>query len=188
MRQLQLGVLWDCCSRSRLRAAPGSRADTVASLLGNFTINQYLRLDAGERTPVERALRRRVWTVTRPARAASGGHRMAMASLRKRNATPMWGGSHRASREGLILQGRRREVPLARDPLDQQPAHRTRGLLAARRCRFRRRRCRQPPRGSKNDLEFTNQNYSGRMGWHEIVVQAGIRCSACSIPMPTAHR
>ena len=41
--------------------------------------------------------------------------------------------------------------------------------------------------GSSRTLDFTNQNYAGRMGWHEIVVKPASGLFRYSIPMHTAR-
>ena len=113
-------------------APPAVHADTVASLLGNFTINQYCGLEV-----------------------AAGGltvhYAVVFGQLPVRIdgvAVPL-----RASRWSSSLPNEQGGFSLRVDAEYAAP------WPAAD--------------GAGHRLEFTNQNYAGRMGWHEIAVQPG---------------
>jgi ABC-type nickel/cobalt efflux system permease component RcnA len=120
-------------------------ADTVASLLGNFTINQYcgLMLGASSADGVTSQAERDAY-VGKLAAELAGGLNLDVDGVRVPLETTRWTSSLPAEQGGFSL---RVDVDLAA----RLPA---------------------VPRGAHRRLEFSNQNYAGRMGWHEIVVQS----------------
>ncbi len=149
---------------------PGaSRADTVASLLGDFTINQYCGLTLASDTvklhyavvfgqlPALRELHladsngdgvtsqaERDAYVGRLATTIAQGLILKVGGVTLPLRATHWTSSLPTEQGGFSL---RMDVDFAA-PLPATPA------------------------GVKNDLRFTNQNYFGRVGWHEIVVRA----------------
>ena len=145
------------------------RADTVASLLGNFTVNQYcgLRL-SGKNAAVHYVV------VFGQLPALRELH------LADTNGDGVTSQMERDAYVGKLAPGLAEALSLEVDgvPVPLQATHWTSSLpteqggfslrldvdfvavlpLADRR--------------GKHHLQFTNQNYSGRMGWHEIVVQS----------------
>jgi ABC-type nickel/cobalt efflux system permease component RcnA len=150
---------------------PGTgRADTVASLLGNFTINQYCGLTLSGKNAVVHyvvvfgqlpALRELHLADTNGDGVTSQLERDAYVG----KLTPELA-------EGLILE-------VDGVPLTLQATHWT-SSLPTEQGGFSLRldvdfaaALPLEGRSGKHNLQFTNQNYSGRMGWHEIVVQSG---------------
>ena len=143
-----------------------SRADTVASLLGNFTINQYCGLK-----PSRNAVDIHYAVVFGQLPALRELH------LADANADGVTSQEERDAYVGKLAPDIARNLIIKVDgvfiPLrathwasslpSEQGGFSLRvdvDFVAA-----------LPPGGDVSSLEFTNQNYAGRMGWHEIVVQ-----------------
>ena len=143
-------------------------ADTVASLLGNFTINQYCGLELA-RTDVD--VHYVVVFGQLPALrelhlADADGNGMTTQAERD-----VYVGKLAPSfAKGLVLRVAGVTVPL-------RVTHWT-SSLPTEQGGFSLRvdvdlSATLPAAGAPRRLEFSNENYSGRMGWHEIVVTAG---------------
>jgi nickel/cobalt exporter len=148
---------------------PASRADTVASLLGNFTINQFcgLRLAGG-------ALDVHYVVVF--------GQLPALRELHVAD-TDGNGVTSQAERDayvGKLAPGFADAMRLRIDgvPVPLRATHWTSSLPSEQggfSLRIDVDFAAAMPAGSESGprrLEFDNQNYAGRMGWHEIVVQS----------------
>ena len=147
-----------------------SRADTVASLLGNFTINQYcgLRL-SDDAVIVHYTIVLGQLPALRELHAAdTDGDGVTTQAERDAYAAALGAGLCRA-----VAADRRRDIDSAAGrTVEHQPADRAGRLLAAAGCRLSRARCRRTPRQGEHTLAFANQNYAGRFGWQEIVVES----------------
>lgn len=149
-------------------AAPLSRADTVASLLGNFTINQYCGLNLAARSanlhyavifgqlPALRELH--------DADANGDG----VTSQAERDAYTAAVAAKVADALELQVDGHRVPLRVARWtsslPTEQ-------GGFSLRLDIDFSAALPQPADGGSR-LEFTNRNYPGQLGWHEIVVES----------------
>ena len=146
------------------------RADTVASLLGNFTINQYCGLTvSGENAAVHYVVVFGQLPALRELHLADTNGDGVTSQLER---DAYVGKLAPELAEGLILD-------VDGVPLALQATHWT-SSLPAEQGGFSLRldvdftaALPLEARSGKHDLQFTNQNYSGRMGWHEIVVQSG---------------
>jgi ABC-type nickel/cobalt efflux system permease component RcnA len=156
-----------CLLLAGLASAPVSRADTVASLLGNFTVNQYCGLELSAN-----ALAVHYVVVF--------GQLPALRELHRAD-TDRNGVTSQAEREAYV----RTLVPGIADHLlitldgARVPLHATKwtSSLPSEQGGFSLRvdvdldTALEPvPTTSTRRLEFNNQNYPGEMGWHEIVV------------------
>jgi len=150
-------------------AAPlAGRADTVASLLGNFTINQYCGVQLAN-------------TAVEVHYAVVFGQLPALRELHLADADGN-GVTSQAERDtyiGKLAPGFAEGLGLRVDGV-KVPLHATRwtSSLPTEQGGFSLRvdvdfagALPAAATGSTRTLEFTNQNYAGRMGWHEIVVK-----------------
>jgi nickel/cobalt exporter len=144
-----------------------SRADTVASLLGNFTINQYcgLHVAAG-------SVRLHYVVVFGQLPALRELH------LADADGNGVTSQTERDAYVGQLVPGFANDFDLRVDgaPVPLRPVQWT-SSLPTEQGGFSLRidvdfAAPLPAAiGSARSLEFSNQNYAGRMGWHEIVVQ-----------------
>ena len=144
-----------------------ARADTVASLLGNFTINQYCGL-----TLASESLGVHYVVVFGQLPALRELH---LADADKNGVTTQ---SERDAYVGKLVPGFANELKLRVDGV-AVPLHATRwtSSLPKEQGGFSLRvdvdfegTLPVAQGAASRKLEFTNENYSGRLGWHEIVV------------------
>jgi ABC-type nickel/cobalt efflux system permease component RcnA len=150
-------------------ASPGvSRADTVASLLGNFTINQYcgLRL-ARDRLDVHYAVVFGQLPALRELHAADADGNGVTTQAERDDyvgrLAPSFANSLIARVDGLAVPLRAvrwtSSLPTEQGGFSLRVDVDFAAALPA------------SARGGARRLEFTNENYAGQMGWHEIIVE-----------------
>jgi nickel/cobalt exporter len=164
LKRVALGLL----PAIALSVSPAGRADTVASLLGNFTINQFCGLQVASQSIEVHYV-------------VVFGQLPALRELHLAD-TDGDGVTSQAERDAYIgklapgfAQGLDLEVDGSRVPLH---ATRWTSSLPTEQGGFSLRvdvdfAASLPPAAADavRKLGFTNENYAGRMGWHEIVVQ-----------------
>jgi nickel/cobalt transporter (NicO) family protein len=148
--------------------ATSCRADTVASLLGNFTINQYCALRLGRDTIAVHYV-------------VIYGQLPALRELHNADSDGD-GVTSQSEREAYVAKlapgmGEQLQLRLDGNPLPLRAAHWT-STLPTEQGGFSLRvdvdfsASVPAATGVARTLEFANQNYPGRMGWHEIVVES----------------
>jgi len=163
---------WTCAALLLALGCAGAvagRADTVASLLGNFTINQYCGLKLSDKDAVVHYV-----VVFGQLPALRELH------LADANGDGVTSQLERDSYIGRLAPGLADGLNLEVDgvPVPLRATHWT-SSLPAEQGGFSLRldvdfaaALPAAARGSRRKLLFSNQNYARRMGWHEIVVQS----------------
>ena len=151
-----------------LGGAGGSRADTVASLLGNFTINQYcgLRLAQGALTVHYTVVYGQLPALRELHLADANGDGVTSQAERDAYVGRLAAGFAR----GLMLRLDGRNLPLHANSWTSSLPSEQGGFSLRIDVDFA--GTLPPARGAApRKLEFANGNYPGRIGWHEIVVE-----------------